>query len=179
MVPRRVWFGVMAAVILTLGAMVAPSLYTTAILGSGFLAQLLCSSTFVSHRDPQSIVAEDMSGPGFELVRLFEWRVERDRKRAIASMLGLGRRTAIFREGLGCTLVVDTGEDEQRAQAGGVFPAEPASNRKAPWPTGDRVDLEAPSQIDTQRSMLRLRVPSPSPREPRSTWLGDRRSRQR
>jgi CubicO group peptidase (beta-lactamase class C family) len=171
MVPRRVWFGIMAAVILTLGAIVAPSLYTTAILGSGFLAQLLCSSTFVSHRDPQSIVAEDMSGPGFELVRLFEWRIERDRKRATASMFGLGRRTAIFRERLGCTLVVDTREDELRAQASGVFPAEPASNRNGAWPTGDRVDLQAHSQVD--RAALDAAVEGaftePDPNHPRRT----------
>ena len=75
MVTRRVLFGILGAVILTLGAVVTPSLYSTAVLGSGFLAQLLCSSTFVSHRDPQAVVAEDMSGPGYELVPLFKWRL--------------------------------------------------------------------------------------------------------
>jgi hypothetical protein len=133
-IPHIVWFGVTAAIILALGAMIAPSLYATAILGSGFLAQLLCSGTFVSHREPEAVIAEDMSGPGYELVSFFQWRVERDRKRATASMLGLGRRTAIFREGLGCTLVVDTTEDKLRAQSGGIFPAPAASDPEALWP---------------------------------------------
>lgn len=53
MVPRRVRFGIVAAVILTLGATIAPTVHGTAVLGSGFLAQLFCSSAFVSHRDPQ------------------------------------------------------------------------------------------------------------------------------
>ena len=155
MVPRSVWFGILLAVILALGAMIAPSLYGTAILGSGFLAQLLCSSTFVSHRDPQAVVVEDMSGPGYELVPFFQWRVDRDRKRATASMFGLGHRAAIFREGLGCTLVVDATEDELRAQAGSVFPSAPsfgsrralarrrASRSPGDVPEVDRVTLAA------------------------------------
>jgi CubicO group peptidase (beta-lactamase class C family) len=145
MVHRSLWLGMMAAVTLTLGAVVSTNLYSTAVLGSGFLAQLLCSSTFVSHRDPQTVVAEDMSGPGYELVSFFQWRVERDRKRATASMFGLGHRTAIFREGLGCTLVVNSTEDELRAQAGGAVSSAPVSNRDAPWPEGERVDPQASS----------------------------------
>jgi CubicO group peptidase (beta-lactamase class C family) len=153
----RVWSGIVAAAILTLGAMIAPSLYSTAILGSGFLAQLLCSSTFVSHREPQGIVAEDMSGPGYGLLSFFQWRVERDRKRATASMFGLGHRTAIFREGLGCTLIVDTTESELRAQADRVFSAPPASDPNAPWPEGERVDLQGPPQ-DVDRVALQAGV---------------------
>lgn len=148
MVPRGVWFGILAAVVLPLGAMIAPRLYATAILGSGVLAQLLCSSTFVSHRDPQAVVVEDMSGPGYELVPLFQWRVERDREHAIASMFGLGRRVAIFREGLGCTLIVNTTEAQLRAQASDIVPSAPALDPDAPWPEGERVDLKAPSEVD-------------------------------
>ena len=87
--------------------MVAPSLYRTAVLGSGFMAQLLCSSTFVSHRDPQAVLNDDMTGPGYELLSFFRPHVAREAKRVTVSMFGLGERTSIFREGLGCTLVVD------------------------------------------------------------------------
>ena len=48
MVPRSVWVGILLAALFTLGTMIASNLYPTAVLGSGFLAQLLCSSTFVS-----------------------------------------------------------------------------------------------------------------------------------
>ena len=172
MVHRGVWFGILVAAILTLGATIAPSLYSTAILGSGFLAQLLCSSIFVSHRNPQAVVAEDMSGPGYELVSFFQWRVERDRKRVTASMFGLGHRVAIFREGLGCTLIVDTTEDDLRAQAGEDFPAPPASDPEALWPEGERVDLQAPPQ-DVDRVALGAAVEAafaePDPLHPRRT----------
>ena len=42
------------------GALLAPSLYRTAALGSGVMAQLLCSSTFVSGRDPKAVVTGDL-----------------------------------------------------------------------------------------------------------------------
>jgi CubicO group peptidase (beta-lactamase class C family) len=172
MVHRGIWFGILVAAILTLGATIAPGFYSTAILGSGFLAQLLCSGTFVSHRDPQAIVTEDMSGPGYELLSFFQWQVERNRKRATASMFGLGHRVAIFREGLGCTLIVDTTEDDLRAQAGGGFPAPSASDPEALWPEGERVDLQAPPQ-DIDRVALGAAVEAafaePDPIHPRRT----------
>ena len=84
-----------------------------------------------------------MTGPGYELLQFFQSRVERGAKRVTASMFGLGQRTAIFREGLGCTLVVDRIEDELRAQAAGIFPPPAASELDALWPEGERVDLEA------------------------------------
>jgi hypothetical protein len=171
MVARGIWFGIVAAVVVALGAIIASSINATATLGSGVLAQLLCSSTFVSHRDPQAVVVEDMTGPGYELVPLFRWRVERERKRATASMFGLGRRAAIFREGLGCTLVVDTTEDKLRAQAREVFPSAPALDPDAPWPEGERVDLQAPPQVDrvALAAAVEAAFAEPDPNHPRRT----------
>lgn len=146
---RKAWPWLLAATVIVASAVVGPSLYHTAVLGSGFMAQLLCSGTFVSHRDPQAILAEDMSGPGYELLRFFRPHVEREAKRVTASMYGLGRRTAVFREGLGCTLVADRSEDEVRAQAVGLFPPPPAPNPDTLWPEGERVDLEIlPQGVD-------------------------------
>ena len=146
---RKAWLWLLAAIVVAAGASAAPSIYRTALLGSGFMAQLLCSGTFVSRRDPQAILTEDMSGPGYELLWFFQPHVQREAKRVTASMYGLGRRTAVFREGLGCTLVVDRSENELRAQAAGIFPHSSLSDPDALWPEGERVDLEAlPQQVD-------------------------------
>ena len=64
----KVWLWLLAAIVVAAGASAAPSIYRTTLLGSGFVAQLLCSGTFVSRRDPQAILTEDMSGPGYELL---------------------------------------------------------------------------------------------------------------
>ena len=81
--------------------------------------------------------------------RFFQPHVQREAKRVTTSMYGLGRRTAVFREGLGCTLVVDRSENELRAQAASIFPHSSVSDPDALWPEGERVDLEAlPQQVD-------------------------------
>jgi hypothetical protein len=136
---RKAWLWLLAAIVVA-GAGAAPSIYRTALLGSGFMAQL------VSRRDPQAILTEDMSGPGYELLWFFQPHVQRKAKRVTASMFGLGRRTAVFREGLGCTLVVDRSENELRAQAAGIFPHASVSDPDALWPEGERVDLKGPPQ---------------------------------
>jgi CubicO group peptidase (beta-lactamase class C family) len=149
MLLRKAWLWLLAAGVVAGGAAISPSIYRTAVLGSGFLAQLLCSSTFVSQRDLQAVLTEDMRGPGYELLWFFHPVVERETKRVSASIYGLGRRTAIFREGLGCTLVVGRAENELRAQAADIFPPPLASNPDALWPEGERVDLVAlPQGVD-------------------------------
>ena len=74
---RKIGFWLMVALLIAGGALVAPSLYRTAVLGSGVMAQLLCSSTFVSGRDPAAVVTEDLRGPGYEPLSFFQWQVER------------------------------------------------------------------------------------------------------
>jgi CubicO group peptidase (beta-lactamase class C family) len=157
MLPRKLWPWLLAILIVAAGMAVAPTIYRTAVLGSGVLAQLLCSGTFVSQRDPSVVLAEDMAGPGYELLWFFNPQVDREAKRATASMYGLGRRTAVFREGLGCTLIVDSTERKLRAQADGVFANPHAPEPDALWPEGERVDLEK-LPVDVDRAALEAGV---------------------
>ncbi len=103
---------------LALAAMVAAGLraYGTGLVGSGYSAEILCGAVFVSGRDPAAVEAEDLSGPGFELLRYFDKRVERDDKRVTASFHGLASQTAIFRDGFGCTRI-DGGTELDAADA--------------------------------------------------------------
>ena len=143
---RKIGFWLMVALLLTGGVLMAPSLYRTAVLGSGVMAQLLCSNTFVSGRDPEAVVTEDLSGPGYEPLSFFQWQVERQNKRVIASLFGLGERSALFREGLGCTLSIDRTEAELSAQARGVASKPSSSGPDALWPDGEQVDPNATPQ---------------------------------
>lgn len=172
MAPRKAWVWLLAATLITGGAAGAPSLYRTAVLGSGVMAQLLCSGTFVSGRDPEAVMAEDLSGPGYGFLWFFRWRVDREAKSATASLFGLGRRTAIFREGLGCTLAIGRTEAELKAQADGVFPASAPSHPDALWPDGERVDQDAAPQ-DVNATALKSAIDTafaePDPVHPRRT----------
>src|SRR5262245_17794100 len=81
----RVWFGIFAAVAAATAGAVAPGLYRTVVLGSAFLAQRLCGDVFVSKRDPDAVLAEDLSGPGYEPLRFFQPSVDRERRLFTAS----------------------------------------------------------------------------------------------
>jgi CubicO group peptidase (beta-lactamase class C family) len=176
-----------AAVISATVAVAASSLYRmaeqqyrVAQLGSAVMAKTVCSGVFVSRRETDEILSTDLSGPHYERLKDFKPKVDQDAKRVTASYCLLGRergfsclvgtQKAIFREGLGCTLLADKTEGELRAQSAGLPPPAPASNSEALWPEGEGIDLEAvPPGVD--RAALKAAVEAafdePDPKHPR------------
>ena len=156
------------ATAIVIAVMIAAGLraYGTGLVGSGYSAEILCGAVFVSGRDPAAVEAEDLSGPGFELLRYFDKRVERDDKRVTASFHGLASQTAIFRDGFGCTRIDGTDLDPP------ALSPLPPPDPEALWPEGERVDLGASGEgID--RPALDAAVASaftePDPAHPRNT----------
>ncbi|MGH6831210.1 MAG: serine hydrolase domain-containing protein, partial [Methylocella sp.] len=134
----------MAAAILVAGAVAAgPFAYRIALVGSGYSAEMLCGAVFVSGRDEAAVRAEDLTGPGYELLRFFRQKVEHDNRRVTASFNGFATQTAVFRDGLGCTLIDGKTETDLRAEATGLSSAPPPSDPEALWPEGERVDTPA------------------------------------
>ena len=76
---------------------------------TGFVANLLCSETFVSGFDPERVFAETMQAmPGTGLITwAMDYKVDRVRKDVAVTLLGLGRSHAVYREGLGCYVAHD------------------------------------------------------------------------
>ncbi|MDE5460725.1 serine hydrolase [Bradyrhizobium sp. CSS354] len=73
---------------------------------TGFIADVLCSETFVSGLDVRrnlSETADAMPGAGL-LTWAMEYQVDRARKDVTVTLFGIGRSHAVYREGLGCTL---------------------------------------------------------------------------
>ena len=73
---------------------------------TGFIADTLCSETFVSGLDPMRDLAETtdaMPGTGL-LTWAMNLQIDRARKAVTVTLLGIGRSRAVYREGLGCTL---------------------------------------------------------------------------
>ncbi len=71
---------------------------------TGYSAKILCSCHFVSGMDQEEIEAIDL---GFGPLWLATNRIDKNSKRVYSSVLGLQKKTAIYREGLGCTLIHD------------------------------------------------------------------------
>src|SRR5206468_13097416 len=74
---------------------------------TGFVANVLCSETFVSGLEPDRIFADTTAAmPGAGLISwALDYHVDRARKDVTVTLLGLGRSHAVYRgEGLGCYL---------------------------------------------------------------------------
>src|SRR5262245_58044873 len=167
---RRTW--IMLAAIAA-AALVAAGFhaYRVARVGSGVSAELLCGGVFVSGRAAEDVKANDLTGPGYELLRFFQETIDRDGKRVSASAYGLAPQTAVYREGLGCTLIDGASEAELRKEAHGLA-VNPPPDAGALWPEGERVDLGA-SADRVDRAALDAAVAAnfaePAPPRPRNT----------
>ena len=134
---RRILIAVGAAVLLAAGFLVLRELRVA----TGYAAKVLCSGVFVAGRSQESLLAEDLDW--------FSWlgsRALRGERTATSDWQGLGRSTAVYREGLGCALAVGASVAELRAQG---FDPGPAPDRSGiPWPDGDRLAESTPPGVD-------------------------------
>ena len=73
---------------------------------TGFVANILCSETFVSGQQPDRIFRETTAAmPGVSLITwALDYQVDRARKDVTVTFLGFGRSHAVYREGFGCYL---------------------------------------------------------------------------
>jgi CubicO group peptidase (beta-lactamase class C family) len=96
-----------AASALILLAMAAWQGQRLAGLGSAFTAKYLCLAIFVAGRAASTVMREDLPAFRSFILGLVDWEVDHARGRVRADILGLGRREAVHRPGLGCTLALD------------------------------------------------------------------------
>jgi len=142
--------------------------------GAGFTAKYLCSSTFISQRNPEIVFQEDVATID-PLLKPVTWRVNSEKKSVSANYLGLFNTTAIYREGCGCSLLIGTTEEKMRRQT--FFkPAsddvQPARRDDLTWPEGSRGPVDPTSLgIDSKKLKKALDVAfaEPGPTKPKKT----------
>ncbi len=96
---------------------------------TGFVADILCSATFVSGLDPDRVFSETVDAmPG---VNWIAWALHRDidrtRRDVTVTLLGLGRSHAVYRDGYGCYLdhgdaVAELAPPDDRTQVAALLP---------------------------------------------------------
>jgi CubicO group peptidase (beta-lactamase class C family) len=142
--------------------------------GAAYTAKYLCSSTFISKRNPQVVFQEDVA-PINPLLKPVDWRVNREKKSVSADYLGFFATTAIYREGCGCSLVLGTTEEKMRRQnfykmAG--QDVKPARREKLPWPEGSQGPVD-PASLGLDPAKLKMALDAafaePGPAKPRKT----------
>ncbi len=121
-------------------------------IGAGAAAKIAASAVFLQGRTAESVLDNEFAPEdqlGALMRPLLKIAVDRDNRSVTASLLGASR-TAVYRDGLGATLVIDgvlpendLADDAQKSRV----------HADAAWPTGDR-DAVADSLDDLDREAL-------------------------
>ena len=112
-------------------------------IATGYSAKIMCSCVFLSNREEASIIQQDLSS--FDAVDI---NVNYLDSTVTAKVMGMATRTAVFREGLGCTLALGATVEELKAEQ--VLIQKPDSRQANNyWPTGENfAGGEFPAEID-------------------------------
>lgn len=116
--------------------------------GSGYAAKIVCSNVFMAHRDPAVVLAQDVQAPGHPLLRLMRVEVQPQQQRVRAALLGdIAPREAVYRPGLGCSVLGEGKEPAQLALKADAS-TDAAADPGRPWPEGEGlVPSEAAARV--------------------------------
>ncbi|MFD2230231.1 serine hydrolase domain-containing protein [Alkalimarinus sediminis] len=101
---------------------------------TGYTASMMCSKTFVTGLDQQTIINEDLNPITNGNARLAKINVDYNNKSVTSSAFTVSK-TAVYREGIGCTLVGKNGVDQLASQPYPTIPDAYLENT-LPWPLG-------------------------------------------
>jgi CubicO group peptidase (beta-lactamase class C family) len=112
-------------------------------IGAAYAAKTLCSAVFVSGRAASDVVREDIRAENHPLLRFILPEVDTSRRIASATFLGLARREADYRPGLGCTIAIGTIKDSAAPATTGSIVAPDGFEAGAPSGHVDAAKLQA------------------------------------
>ena len=120
-------------------------------IGNGYAAKYICSQVFLAGRN-DGYVFENEVKPANPLFSLVSHSVDYKNKTVTAKGFGFRKPiTAVYRDGFGCTLAIDSTRDELLKQAHGALPLK-KQDASLTWPRGEKVDIGAlPPEVDKAR----------------------------
>ncbi len=74
-------------------------------IGAAYKAKVLCSGVFVSMRTPDDVLHSDLGVEDLPILRAINATVDRSTRTVSTTFLGFIRQSAVYRPGLGCTLM--------------------------------------------------------------------------
>jgi CubicO group peptidase (beta-lactamase class C family) len=148
---RKIIYGIALILLLALGSGIY-FVYSALPIGNGYTAKYLCSEVFLSGRDDGYVFEREVK-PTNALFSLISYSVDYKDKTVIAMGPGFSKPlTAVYRDGFGCTLAIDSTRDEllKQVQDGALFRKK--HNPSLVWPEGEKVDTKAlPPEVDKAR----------------------------
>ena len=112
---------------------------------SAYGAKNLCSCVYIQGRNEQDVIHKEL---GTLLGKIGSFSINRDDSSAYGKVLFFARRKAIFRKGLGCTLVNGLEEDELRAQNFVGKTHAPIAQDTIAWPNGNKISGSLPPGVN-------------------------------
>jgi CubicO group peptidase (beta-lactamase class C family) len=116
-------------------------------IATGYGAKIMGSGVFISGRSEQDIKDQEMD---FTPLNIATFRIDYKDSSVTCSLAGMASQKAIFRKGLGVTLVNGLSENEIRAQRFNVPAPVHGNTDTIPWPMGDLIVNPYPSCVDSQ-----------------------------
>ena len=133
-------------VIIVVLAYVIQSYWTSLPILGGYAAKHTCSLVFVAGYNEEGLRQEDL---GFLQLKYVTSTINYSDSSVSTSVLGLVQVKAIYRKGLGATLVNELTEEQLRAQPFKITTPPKVNQDTTPWPMGDQIDEENfPSNIN-------------------------------
>ncbi len=113
---------------------------------TGYSAKYLCSCSFISDRDAESIEDNDLN---FSFMKFAKNKINYQEKSVTSTVLGFAKSKAIYIEGLGCVLVKEKSEEEIRKMSS-LKTSKPLliNYDTVPWPNGDKLSDFLPQNIN-------------------------------
>ena len=109
-------------------------------------AKVLCSSIFLSGRNENDVKGQELN---FTPLNVADCEVNYKDSSVTCSLFGFAKRKAIFRSGLGVTVVNQWTEGEIRSQPFRLAASPSVQSDTVPWPLGDKLADSFPSNIDS------------------------------
>lgn len=114
---------------------------------TAFASKGMCSSVFLADKTPEQVMAEDLS---FFPISLARSEIDYEERSVTSRVLGIAKRKAVFREGLGSVIVLDTPEESLRSQSF-LIPRPGYDQDTIPWPKGDLLDANLIDGVNYDR----------------------------
>ena len=112
---------------------------------SGYNAKQMCTCMFVSGRDQKDIDTSDL---GKFPLNIAVNKADFHDSSVTSTVLGMASKKAIYRKGIGCTLINDIAESDLKSQAF-TIPSSPSLNTDSiAWPNGDKIIYALPLVIN-------------------------------
>ncbi len=115
---------------------------------SGYGAKVMCSSVFLAERDEKKVLEEEL---GFFPIKYGQYTVNYADSSVTGTVFGMAKQKAIYRHGLGATLISEITEDSIRKQSFRLAPPPLIKQDSLPWPMGNMAADSFPHLIDKEK----------------------------